>query len=199
MGFTPEQSIAIDAQGKVIVSASAGSGKTTVMIEKIIRQITSGVGVDEILAVTFTNKAAASMKEKLCRAIIEEINKPTTSPAKRNALKAQLALVPTADISTIPAIVGGANERGGGEIEGKLAAVLDHLIRMTLWANGHVGLGRVGVEHARPGDGDDVALFHRAATDHDGRKRPEEGRALPVDLGQGVSPPSCSPCRQGAG
>ena len=101
MGFTPEQSIAIDAQGKVIVSASAGSGKTTVMIEKIIRQITSGVGVDEILAVTFTNKAAASMKEKLCRAIIEEINKPTTSPAKRNALKAQLALVPTADISTI--------------------------------------------------------------------------------------------------
>lgn len=101
MGFTPEQSIAIDAQGKVIVSASAGSGKTTVMIEKIIRQITSGVGVDEILAVTFTNKAAASMKEKLCRAIIEEINKPTTSSQKRNELKGQLALVPTADISTI--------------------------------------------------------------------------------------------------
>ena len=101
MGFTPEQSIAIDAQGKVIVSASAGSGKTTVMIEKIIRQITSGVGVDEILAVTFTTKAAASMKEKLCRAIIEEINKPTTSPEKRSALKGQLALVPTADISTI--------------------------------------------------------------------------------------------------
>ena len=101
MGFTPEQSIAIDAQGKVIVSASAGSGKTTVMIEKIIRQITSGVGVDEILAVTFTNKAAASMKEKLCRAIIEEINKPTTDSNKRKALKEQLSLVPTADISTI--------------------------------------------------------------------------------------------------
>ena len=101
MGFTPEQSRAIDAQGKVIVSASAGSGKTTVMIEKIIRQIKNGVGVDEILAVTFTNKAAASMKEKLCRAIIEEINKPETTSTKRNALKTQLALVPTADISTI--------------------------------------------------------------------------------------------------
>ena len=101
MGFTLEQSIAIEAQGKVIVSASAGSGKTTVMIEKIIRQITSGVGVDEILAVTFTNKAAASMKEKLCRAIIEEINKPEITTQKRNALKEQLALVPTADISTI--------------------------------------------------------------------------------------------------
>lgn len=101
MAFTPEQMDAIEAQGKVIVSASAGSGKTTVMIEKIIRQITSGVGVDEILAVTFTNKAAASMKEKLCKAIIEEINKPETSPQKRGQLKEQLSLVPTADISTI--------------------------------------------------------------------------------------------------
>ena len=101
MAFTPEQLRAIEAQGKVIVSASAGSGKTTVMIEKIIRLITSGVGVDEILAVTFTNKAAASMKEKLCKAIIEAINNPDTSPQKRNNLKKQLSLVPTADISTI--------------------------------------------------------------------------------------------------
>ena len=101
MGFTPEQLRAIEAQGKVIVSASAGSGKTTVMIEKIIRQIMDGVGVDEILAVTFTNKAAASMKEKLCKAIIEAINNPQTPPQKRNKLKEQLTLVSTADISTI--------------------------------------------------------------------------------------------------
>lgn len=101
MGFTPEQVTAIEAKGKVIVSASAGSGKTTVMIEKIIRQITSGVGVDEILAVTFTNKAAASMKEKLCKAIIEEINKVETTLEKRARLKEQLSLVSTADISTI--------------------------------------------------------------------------------------------------
>ena len=101
MAFTPEQLRAIEAQGKVIVSASAGSGKTTVMIEKIIRLITSGVGVDEILAVTFTNKAAASMKEKLCKAIIEAINDPEVSSQKRANLKKQLSLVPTADISTI--------------------------------------------------------------------------------------------------
>ncbi len=103
MAFTNEQLRAIEAEGKVIVSASAGSGKTTVMIEKIIRLITSGVGVDEILAVTFTNKAAAQMKEKLCKALIEEINKPTTDKAKRAALKKQLAGVPVADISTIHA------------------------------------------------------------------------------------------------
>lgn len=101
MGFTPEQERAIEAQGKVIVSASAGSGKTTVMIEKIIGLITSGVGVDRILAVTFTNKAAASMKEKLSKAIIKKINEPETTAKQRKELKEQLAKVPTADISTI--------------------------------------------------------------------------------------------------
>ncbi len=103
MAFTAEQQRAIDAQGRVIVSASAGSGKTTVMIEKIIRLITSGVGVDEILAVTFTKKAAAQMKEKLCKALIEEINRSETTAEKRAMLKRQLSGVPTADISTIHA------------------------------------------------------------------------------------------------
>ena len=67
--FTPEQQTAIDAKGRTIVSASAGSGKTTVMIEKIIRLILDGAEVGEILAVTFTKKAAAQMKEKLKKAI----------------------------------------------------------------------------------------------------------------------------------
>ena len=65
MPFTPEQQDAIDVSGRTIVSASAGSGKTTVMIEKIIRLILQGVKVSEILAVTFTKKAASQMKEKL--------------------------------------------------------------------------------------------------------------------------------------
>ncbi len=101
MGFTKEQLRAIEAEGRVIVSASAGSGKTTVMIEKIIRLITSGVGVDEILAVTFTKKAAAQMKEKLSKALIEAINAPTTEANDRQRLKKQLAGVSNADISTI--------------------------------------------------------------------------------------------------
>ena len=54
--FTPEQDAAIASVGKTIVSASAGSGKTTVMIEKIIRLIYSGVDVQDVLAVTFTKK-----------------------------------------------------------------------------------------------------------------------------------------------
>ena len=101
MAFTPEQLVAIEAQGKTIVSASAGSGKTTVMIEKIIRLIQSGTDVSEILAVTFTKKAASQMKEKLCKALITAINAPETTSEKRASLKKQLGEVPTADISTI--------------------------------------------------------------------------------------------------
>ena len=99
--FTLEQQRAIESQGRTIVSASAGSGKTTVMIEKIIRLIKDGAGVGEILAVTFTKKAAAQMKEKLCKELIEEINRDTTTPERRDLLKKQLSEVPGADISTI--------------------------------------------------------------------------------------------------
>ena len=99
--FTPEQKLAIDAPGRVIVSASAGSGKTTVMIEKIIRLIKKGTHVDELLAVTFTKKAAAQMKEKLAKALIEAINAPETTDEKRQELKERLSEVPSADVSTI--------------------------------------------------------------------------------------------------
>ncbi len=99
--FTSEQRAAIESQGKTIVSASAGSGKTTVMIEKIIRLIKSGTEVSEILAVTFTKKAASQMKEKLCKALITAINAPETTSERRAQLKRQLSAVPTADISTI--------------------------------------------------------------------------------------------------
>lgn len=99
--YTPEQTAALEAQGKVIVSASAGSGKTTVMIERIIRLICGDTDVSEILAVTFTKKAAAQMKEKLSKEIIKVINDPQTTIEKRKILKARLKEVPSADISTI--------------------------------------------------------------------------------------------------
>lgn len=99
--FTLEQRQAIETQGRAIVSASAGSGKTTVMIEKIIRLIRSGGKVSEILAVTFTKKAASQMKEKLRKALIAAINEPNLDASRRKFLKEQLDEVSTADISTI--------------------------------------------------------------------------------------------------
>ena len=99
--FTPEQQAALDATGKVIVSASAGSGKTTVMIRKILDMVQAGCDVRDILAVTFTKKAAGQMKEKLSKSLVETINLPTTSQETRQRLKKQLLEVPNADISTI--------------------------------------------------------------------------------------------------
>ena len=99
--FTPEQRVAIKAQGKTIVSASAGSGKTTVMIEKIVRLVQDGQSLDSLLAVTFTKKAASQMKEKLSKELIKAINAPETTAEHRAELKRQLVEVPNADISTI--------------------------------------------------------------------------------------------------
>ena len=100
--FTDEQLAAIAATGRTIVSASAGSGKTTVMIEKMIRLILDkGVDVTRILAVTYTKKAAASMKDKLRKELVKAINKKETSPEEKARLKAQYRLVPLADISTV--------------------------------------------------------------------------------------------------
>ncbi|MBR2340999.1 MAG: UvrD-helicase domain-containing protein [Clostridia bacterium] len=101
MAFTAEQQRAIDSKGKVIVSASAGSGKTTVMIEKIIQLILKDTDVSDILAVTFTKKAASQMKDKLKRELIKAINSGDADGENRKRLKDQLALVPSADISTI--------------------------------------------------------------------------------------------------
>lgn len=101
MKLTKEQRAAIESEGKVIVSASAGSGKTFVMIQKLVREIENGVNLENVLAVTFTKKAAAQMKEKLRLAMIEKIK--VSEGAARERLKFQLSSVPTADISTIHA------------------------------------------------------------------------------------------------
>ncbi len=97
--LTPNQEKAITSSGKnILVSASAGSGKTFVMIERIIRLILEeGVGVENILAVTFTKLAASEMKQKLVKAVTENINKGKDVAR----LKRTLAEIPTADISTI--------------------------------------------------------------------------------------------------
>lgn len=67
--FTDAQTDAINAQGgSVLVSAAAGSGKTTVLIERIIRMITrreNPIDVDRLLIVTFTRAAASEMKDLL--------------------------------------------------------------------------------------------------------------------------------------
>lgn len=101
VALTQEQKRAVEARGNVIVSASAGSGKTFVMIERLVSLVLSGTDVKNILAVTFTNKAAAQMRERLRKALLDGIG--NAEGAARERLKAQLADLPLAEISTIHA------------------------------------------------------------------------------------------------
>ncbi len=101
MNLTKEQEAAISARGQVIVSASAGSGKTFVMIKRLVSLILGGADVRSVLAVTFTEKAAAQMRDRLRSALIEGLGSATGEDKKR--LKEQLAALPLAQVSTLHA------------------------------------------------------------------------------------------------
>ena len=70
--WTKEQQEAIYQKGKnIIVSAGAGSGKTAVLTERVITHLKEGVSIDELLILTFTNAAAAEMKDRIRKKIKE--------------------------------------------------------------------------------------------------------------------------------
>lgn len=70
---TKEQQLAIDKEGSnIIVSAGAGSGKTAVLTQRVIRKIKDGCHVNRLLVLTFTNEAANEMKSRIRKSIIKE-------------------------------------------------------------------------------------------------------------------------------
>ncbi len=70
MAWTEEQEQAINTEGtNIIVSAGAGSGKTAVLTARVQRKLLSGVHINELLVLTFTNAAAAEMKERIRKTI----------------------------------------------------------------------------------------------------------------------------------
>ncbi len=101
MKLTKSQQLAINADNSnVLVSASAGSGKTFVMIERVKRLILQkDIDLNRILCVTFTVLAAKEMKQKLLNAITAEL--VGADDKKKKRLIYQLDLLPTASISTI--------------------------------------------------------------------------------------------------
>ena len=100
---TPEQIEAIYSYGNnILVSASAGSGKTFVMVESIIDKILRGITVDRLFISTFTVKAAGELKERLEKKISQALQKATDNDLK-TYLNEQLLALQTADIGTMDA------------------------------------------------------------------------------------------------
>ena len=73
MNFTENQQKAITTSGKnIIVSAGAGSGKTAVLTERVLRLVKEGIKPNNLLILTFTNAAAKEMKERIKSKLIKE-------------------------------------------------------------------------------------------------------------------------------
>ena len=97
--WTDEQQAAIDKKGSnILVAAAAGSGKTAVLVERIIKKIiVDRVDIDKILVVTFTNAAASEMRERILEAIYKKIEE---NPEDAN-LQKQIILLNKSSICTI--------------------------------------------------------------------------------------------------
>lgn len=99
--WTPAQKSAIDIRDcNVLVSAAAGSGKTAVLVERIISMITDpdkNIDIDRLVVVTFTKAAAAQMKDKIRKALDSMLDE---NPGDVNLLR-QITLLNNAQITTI--------------------------------------------------------------------------------------------------
>ena len=103
MEFTVEQQNFIDDRGhNLLVSAAAGSGKTAVITERVVKLITEDrYNVSELLIVTFTRAAASEMRDRIRDAISEKLMSGDLDEAQREHLSKQMTLIFSADITTI--------------------------------------------------------------------------------------------------
>ena len=74
--------LACDPRRSVVVEACAGAGKTWMLVSRILRALLDGAQPHEILAITFTRKAAGEMRERL-NGWLREFGAPGTSNAVR--------------------------------------------------------------------------------------------------------------------
>ena len=101
VNWTSKQQEVIDSRNRnLLVSAAAGSGKTAVLVERIIQMISEGdrpLDIDQLLVMTFTNAAAAEMRERIGAAVEQKLKE---RPEDEH-LWLQAALIPQAQITTI--------------------------------------------------------------------------------------------------
>ncbi len=100
INLTEEQRLSVEAKGNILVAAAAGSGKTAVLVERVIKKLcsqTDGISADKLLIVTFTNAAAAEMRGRIEKRLDEECK---ANPDNAGLLK-QKHLLSSAKICTI--------------------------------------------------------------------------------------------------
>lgn len=101
INWTNEQKAVIESRNRnLLVSAAAGSGKTAVLVERIIRMITEGekpLDIDQLLVMTFTKAAADEMRERVLAAVDEKLKEDP----ENGHLQMQAAMIPYARITTI--------------------------------------------------------------------------------------------------
>ena len=97
--WTEEQKQAIYEKGSnILVAAAAGSGKTAVLVERIINKIIKeDIDIDKLLVVTFTNASASEMRERILNAIYKKIDEEP----ENEKLQRQITLLNKASICTI--------------------------------------------------------------------------------------------------
>lgn len=101
ISFTEKQQRVIDARGRnLLVSAAAGSGKTAVLVERIVKMVSDSehpVDIDRLLVVTFTNAAASEMRERISKALNDRL----AADPENEHLQRQTTLLHNARITTI--------------------------------------------------------------------------------------------------
>ncbi|NHI98872.1 helicase-exonuclease AddAB subunit AddA [Lactococcus garvieae] len=99
--FTPEQEEAIHSQGhNILVSASAGSGKTFVMANRIVEKIKNGIDIESLFISTFTKKSAAELRMRLEKDL-KKASYTSQDSGEKQRIKLALQKLPHADIGTM--------------------------------------------------------------------------------------------------
>jgi len=91
---------AVDPSQNVVLEASAGTGKTRVLVDRYVNLLRAGVDPRNILAMTFTRKAAAEMRERIVRTLRDAAGRSPEDAARWRQLRDRLNEIA---ISTIDA------------------------------------------------------------------------------------------------
>ncbi len=73
MRFTPHQERALALGKHIAVTANAGSGKTRVLVERYVRLLARGVPAGEVVALTYTEKAASALRRKIAERVADSL------------------------------------------------------------------------------------------------------------------------------